>query len=77
MTNEFLSATQNMNFGTRLRQINSPEDVPEHWRNTPIADLIGAHNFDKPIEASGEPKLLLVTCIEYRFQPEIPAMWAT
>jgi carbonic anhydrase len=76
MTNEFLSATQNMNFGVRLKQINTPEDVPPQWVNTPIADLIGAHNFNKPVESTGEPKLLLVTCIEYRFQPEIPPMWA-
>jgi carbonic anhydrase len=76
VSKEELSATQNFGFGSRLSQINSRQDIPEHWLNTPIEDLIGAHNFQKPIVASGEPALLIVTCIEYRFQPEIPNMWA-
>ncbi len=71
-----LSATQNINFGTRLKQVNTREDIPERWLGSPIEDLIGAHNFDKPIESGGDPRLLIVTCIEYRFQPEIPNMWA-
>jgi carbonic anhydrase len=76
MPSEDLSATSNFNFGTRLKQINTPDDIPEKWRGTPIADLIAAHNFDKPIESTGVPKLMLITCIEYRFQPEIPNEWA-
>jgi len=76
MAPEDLSATTNINFGNRLKLVNKPEDIPTRWRGTPIEDLFGAHNFRKPIESTGEPKLLVVTCIEYRFRPEVPSAFA-
>ena len=71
-----LGVTRNSHFNLRLSKIDSPEDIPEQWRNTPIAALIGAHNFDKPIEAAGNPELLIATCIEFRFTPKVPPMYA-
>ena len=67
-----LSATQSSKFGTRLMQIKEREDLPDNWLSTPIEDFVAAHNFEKPIKSSGVPKLLLVSCIEFRFVPEVP-----
>lgn len=71
-----LGVTTNVKFNTRLSRIDKPEDIPERWVNSPIADIIGAHNFSQGIDVSGEPKLLISTCIEYRFRPEVPSNFA-
>jgi len=71
-----LGVTTNVKFNTRLSRIDKPEDIPERWLNSPIADIIGAHNFANTIAVSGEPKLLISTCIEYRFRPEVPSNFA-
>lgn len=76
--NEHLSATRSFKFNTRLNPILGPKDMPERWQGTPIDEFISAHNFNKPIETeSGDaPKLLLVSCIEFRFAPQVPANFA-
>ncbi len=71
-----LGVTKNQRFNVRLTKVEKPEDIPERWRGTPIAALIGAHNFDTPLVATGEPELLIATCIEFRFMPKVPAMYA-
>lgn len=76
MQEDNLSATQSINFGTRLRQIKDPSMLPTAWRDSPIEEFIGAHNFGKAIESGSEPRLLIVSCIEFRFRPEIPNNFA-
>ncbi|HEY9732173.1 MAG TPA: hypothetical protein V6C89_09680 [Drouetiella sp.] len=71
-----LGVTQNAHFNLRLKRIENVEDIPQRWQDTPIAALIGAHNFGKPIEPAGKPELLIATCIEFRFTPNIPSMYA-
>jgi carbonic anhydrase len=71
-----LGVTRNAHFNTRLTKIETIADIPERWRDTPIAALIGAHNFDTPIKATGKPELLIATCIEFRFVPLVPSMYA-
>ncbi len=71
-----LSATRSIKFGSRLVQLESPEALPQRWRGTPIEDFIAAHNFDKTVRTSSEPKLLVVSCIEFRFTPQIPRNFA-
>lgn len=76
MSNPSLGVTQNVRFNTRLTKIETKENIPERWRGTPIAALIGAHNFKEPIDVTGDPQLLIATCIEFRFTPKIPASYA-
>jgi carbonic anhydrase len=76
MSEPDLSATQSTKFGSRLSQINTRDDMPTNWHNTPIEDFIAAHNFDVPIKAGSLPKLLIVSCIEFRFLPQIPRNFA-
>lgn len=71
-----LGVTQNIKFSTRLTRVEKPEDIPERWHNSPISDIIGAHNFNRQIAVTGEPKMLISTCIEFRFRPEVPSMFA-
>lgn len=72
MSYKHLSATQSFSYGNRLTQLMSREQLPERWKNTPIEEFIAAHNFETPIAAGVDPKLLIVSCIEYRFQPDVP-----
>lgn len=71
-----LGVTQSIKFNTRLTSIDSMDDIPEHWRNSPISALIESHNFGKEIEVTGEPKLLISTCIEFRYRPAVPSAYA-
>ncbi|MBU6455586.1 MAG: hypothetical protein KGS72_27690 [Cyanobacteria bacterium REEB67] len=71
-----LGVTQNPRFNLRLSKMETPADIPERWHNTPIAALIGAHNFDIPIQPAGNPELLIAACIEFRFSPRVPSMYA-
>lgn len=76
MSKHELSATMHSNFGSRISKLSDPESIPKEWKGTPIEELIGAHNFDKPIEPGETPRLLLVSCIEYRFSPQVPHSFA-
>jgi len=71
-----LGVTKNAHFNLRLTKMVTADDIPERWRGTPIAALIGAHNFDQPIAAAGTPELLIATCIEFRFSPKVPSMYS-
>ena len=73
MLPEELSATKSIKLVNRLLPINSKDDIPTNWRNTPFEDFIGIHNFDSPIESSDNPRLLIVSCIEFRFSLRIPS----
>ncbi|MBX9568017.1 MAG: hypothetical protein K2X77_03940 [Candidatus Obscuribacterales bacterium] len=76
MSRQELSATMHSGYGSRISKLIDPESLPALWRNTPIEELIGAHNFDKPIESGDTPQLLIVSCIEYRFSPQVPHSFA-
>lgn len=71
-----LGVTQSIKFNTRLTSIDSVDDIPENWRDSPIAALIASHNFGETIEVTGEPRLLISTCIEYRYVPAVPTSYA-
>jgi carbonic anhydrase len=73
---ESLRVTTDSNYGGRLKPIKTASDIPKRWLNTPIEQLIKAHNFDVPIEPATEPQLMVVTCIEFRFQPKVPHFFA-
>lgn len=49
-----------------LHAIDSPRDMPARWHGTPIDMLIRSHNFGEEFESTGEPHLVLVTCMDFR-----------
>lgn len=60
----------------RLLELNGREDIPLDWRGTPIESLIMSQNFHWPIQGSGNPELLISTCMEFRYALPIPRMYA-
>src|SRR5579883_1275150 len=73
---ENLRVTRDPKYLGRLAPIEQPADIPERWHDTPIETLILSHNFGEPIEVTGEPQLLIATCIEFRYQPKVPSSFA-
>ncbi len=71
-----LRLTRNPSYDGRVTAIVQPSDIPERWRNSPIESLILAQNFDQEILGSGNPELLLATCIEFRYKPKVPDSFA-
>jgi carbonic anhydrase len=63
-------------YADRIVDIPSSEDIPTIWRGTPIENLILAENFRRPIPATGQPQMLIATCIEFRYSLPIPSMYA-
>ncbi len=78
MVDDNLSATTSVTFGTRIKAIKSQDDLPKKWHGSPIEEFVGAHNWETPIsrKSATNPSLLIVSCIEFRFQPEIPPYFA-
>lgn len=63
-------------YSQRVVAIKSPEDIPEHWKATPVDSLIRAENFKQPITPGEAPQLLIAGCIEFRYALPIPSMYA-
>lgn len=74
--NDKLRVTTDPRYHGRLVPIEKEVDIPDRWRESPIETLILSHNFEKEIETTGEPQLIIVTCIEFRYQPRVPASFS-
>lgn len=59
-----------------LIEFESGLDIPEEWKNTPIEAFIMSQNFGWPIQTTGNPQLLIATCIEFRYALPVPRMYA-
>jgi hypothetical protein len=61
---------------SRLVEINSRERIPTEWLDTPIEAFIMSQNFGWPIQTTGNPELLISTCMEFRYALPMPRMYA-
>lgn len=68
-----LSATTSIKTVGRIMPLETPDDLPTRWRGTPLEEFVAAHNFQGDIESCTNPRMLLVSCIEFRFRPIIPS----
>ena len=59
-----------------LADLDSREDIPKEWHQTPIEAFIMSQNFGFPIQTTGKPELLVVTCIDLRYSPTVPRTFA-
>ena len=59
-----------------LTTINSAKEIPSKYQNSPISKLLEYHNFQKPLNASEKPELIIGTCIDNRIQLRIPRKFA-
>ena len=59
---------------SRLITLDSKEDIPEHLRTTPIAELIHCHNFYQVTELDTDEyaDLIIGMCVDYRKQLHLP-----
>lgn len=70
------SISEDPRYAGRLFDMATPADIPDEWKGTPVEKLILSENFETPIEETGKPEILIVTCIEFRYQLPIPSMFA-
>ncbi len=59
-----------------LKPINSTEDIPRKYQNTPIGDLFAFHNFNTSHPPYTNAKMLIGMCIDHRAQLNIPHNFA-
>lgn len=61
----------------RLKVIQTPEDIPQVYRGTPIGNLLEYHNLGKPLEETfSNAQLLVGMCMDSRKQLRIPENFA-
>ena len=60
----------------RKIEINSLNEIPEQYRNTPISLLLEYHNLDRPFENYTSAQLLIGMCMDSRKHLHIPDNFA-
>ena len=60
----------------RLVAVNSPDDIKENYRNTPVERLINYHNFNMPFGEIPKAEMLISMCMDNRNQLRIPNNFA-
>ncbi|QQS36050.1 MAG: carbonic anhydrase [Ignavibacteriales bacterium] len=60
----------------RLLSINSKNDIPAEYQNTPIGLLLEYHNLDKEYDVYSNAKLLIGMCMDNRKHLHIPENFA-
>jgi carbonic anhydrase len=56
----------------RLLAINSKDDIPSQYRDTPVGLLLEYHNLDRPYESYSSAQLLIGMCMDNRKHLHIP-----
>lgn len=52
------------------------EDIPERFRETPVAKLVYFHNLGQPYESFEHPEILIGKCMDYRVNLRVPPGFA-
>jgi carbonic anhydrase len=60
----------------RLLSVNSKDDIPVQYRETPIGLLLEYHNLDRPYEPYSNARLLIGMCMDNRKHLHIPDNFA-
>ncbi len=60
----------------RLITINSKDNIPPAYQNTPIGDLLEYHNLNRPFETYTRAQLLIGMCMDNRKHLHIPDNFA-
>ena len=61
---------------SRLIEINSVNDIPDIYKNTPIGLLSEYHNLKRKFEIYSNPHLLIGTCMDNRVNLKIPGRFS-
>lgn len=60
----------------QMQSIPTPDDIPAHLRDTPIAELLLYHNFGHELIPTQSPRLLIGMCMDSRKHLRIPDNFA-
>src|SRR5260221_8137018 len=60
----------------RIVTISSGDDIPAHYRETPIGLLLEYHNLDRPFQPYSNAELLIGMCMDNRKHLRIPDNFA-
>ena len=60
----------------RILTISSKDDIPSHYRGTPIGLLLEYHNLDRPFQSYSDAHLLIGMCMDNRKHLRIPDNFA-
>ena len=60
----------------RLTAISTKEDIPQHYRETPIGLLLEYHNLNRPLDSCSKAQLLIGMCMDNRKHLRIPDNFA-
>ncbi len=62
--------------GVTVRPVTASWDVPERWRETPVADLLAYHDLGKPWRRHDRPEILVAACMDARVSLRLPEGFA-
>lgn len=71
-----LSVKSNDKYRDLLAEIYSKDDIPKAWQDSPVESFILSQNCSFPIVSSGDPELVIITCIDFRYALPIPRKFA-
>jgi carbonic anhydrase len=60
----------------RLRSVNTPDDIPPQYRDSPVGLLLEYHNLQRPFDAYTQAQLLIGMCMDNRKHLTIPDNFA-
>ena len=59
-----------------VKPVRASWDVPEEWRETPVADLLAYQNLGKPHRRHDRAEILVVACMDHRVTLRLPEGFA-
>lgn len=60
----------------RVLPVDTPEEIPPEYRDTPIGRLLAYHNFDASFDAYDQAELLVGMCMDHRKHLRVPDNFA-
>jgi carbonic anhydrase len=69
---DIIMQTENNQYMNRLLSIESTEDIPPQYRNTPIGLLLEYHDLDRPFDEYQNAQLLVGMCMDNRKHLHMP-----
>lgn len=60
----------------RLISVDSPEDIPDRYRDTPVGRLLRYHNLEEELPAYDRAELLVGMCMDHRKHLRVPDNFA-
>lgn len=72
----FLGIGSDPRYKDKLVELLSSAEIPARWSGTPIADIIQAQNFGYPLHPQPSPKVLIASCMEFRYALPVPSNYA-